>query len=126
MSGFKDQLLGDTLFDVHALARANDPKTSHDAADHVKARRLGEVLRVLSLPRFIQMGATKDEVFEHLRATDPTIERDTVSPRFKPLRKLGLVELRYGSDGKELTRTERSGRQQQVHWITAKGLAFCK
>jgi DNA-binding MarR family transcriptional regulator len=66
-----------------AYARRTDPQTSHDAADRVDVNRLeGIVLEAISNSR----GLTSKEIAEVTG-----LDKWSVSPRIKPLRKKNLV-----------------------------------
>lgn len=68
-----------------ALCRASDPLTCYEAADRVPVNQLeGRVLEALRQSIF---GLTTREI-----AREIGLERDSVSPRMKPLLNRGLVE----------------------------------
>lgn len=83
-----------------AYARSTDPTTASDAAETVsvaKAEML--VLERLRSKRLLERGATSDEM-----AKMTGIDRVTVSPRFRPLERKGLIcdsgERRRGQSGR--------------------------
>ncbi len=87
-----------------AKARSSDPITSHEAAQSIRPTNLEQV--VLDGLRLCGNGATSDELAEKMR-----MDRDSVSPRMRPLQKKGFVRLT------DQTRVGKSGRRQVV-WIT--------
>lgn len=87
-----------------AFARATDPHTSHDAAADVRLTHIEEVVFNIIKNGPIT-GMTKDDV----HAAQNRYERDSLSPRFKPLWKKGMI-VEIG------TRKAKSGKQQTV-WI---------
>lgn len=83
-----------------AYARSTDPSTASEAAETVsvaKAEML--VLSRLRTKRLLERGATSDEM-----AKLTGIDRVTVSPRFRPLERKGLIvdrgERRRGQSGR--------------------------
>lgn len=94
------------LFKTTAYARTEDPATSHIAAADTRLSEIEQVVYeiILSGPN---TGMTKDEV--HAAQTTTHHERDSISPRFKPLMKKGKI-VPMG------TRVAKSGKRQMV-WL---------
>ncbi len=92
------------LVTPRALARRADPGTSRAAARSIDASLQAIEIKVLDAIADAADGATWDEVSE-----STGLERATVSPRFKPLREMGLIR----ANG---TRKGKSGRSQTV-WV---------
>lgn len=69
-----------------AYARFSDPSTSSEAADSVSVAKAEMVVLTQLLKRPVR-GATSDEM-----ADITGIARVTVSPRFRPLERKGLIE----------------------------------
>jgi len=67
-----------------ALARATDPATSHEAAEHVDTETLET--RVLFALAIFQYGATTHQLAAYLQES-----LVTVSPRMAPLRRKGKI-----------------------------------
>ena len=89
-------------------ARNTDPATSQDAAQSVDATYLEmEVFRAIK--RRGNFGATWYELY-----TLTGIALASISPRFRPLRDKGYIEVRYGSNGEVQKRAGASGRKQTV------------
>lgn len=96
--------------DTAALARNTDPQTSHDAAADVQdrvSRAEALVLRALHS----QAPLIWDEIAE-ITGLRP----GTVSPRFAPMIRKGLIERREGE-----VRTGESGSKQREITLTTKG-----
>lgn len=90
-----------------AYARNTDPDTSHDAADSVNVCEWEA--RVLACVRMFGFnGATVDEVVDVL---GDVALRWSVSPRFAPLRRKGLVSLSW-----QKRKGHHSNKMQQV-WV---------
>ena len=85
-----------SLFD-YALARRSDPETSHAAASTVRVSELQR--RVLDAIRELDGEATIEAVADHTG-----LSLVSVSPRFKPLAKMGKI---YDTGRRA---TNRSGR----------------
>jgi DNA-binding MarR family transcriptional regulator len=88
-----------------ALARSDDPVTSHAAADSVNVSRLEGI--VLATIKQSPCGLIIDEIVDRT-----SLDKVTVSPRLRPLCKKGLV---IESDE---TRPGKSGRRQTI-WLAA-------
>ena len=88
-------------------ARNTDPSTAQDAASSVDATYLEmEVFRAIK--RRGGQGATWYELY-----TLTGIALASISPRFRPLRDKGYIEMRYNSSG-VIKRAGASGRKQIV------------
>ena len=88
--------------------RTTDPGTSQDAASSVDATALeAEVFR--GIKRRGNQGATWYELYVLLG-----IPLASISPRFRPLRSKGYIEVRYNSNGDAIKRMGPSGRRQLV------------
>lgn len=87
MGSMKDQL-GDVPYDQQAFARTTDLPTSHAAAAKVNkhVNKLEEAVANAIIARGIR-GATWDEL-----AVLTGLDKASISPRFKPLRKKGLIK----------------------------------
>jgi DNA-binding transcriptional ArsR family regulator len=114
MSRMKD-LFGDNPYPAPAArSRHTDPDTSHAAARSIEADVPRMELLVLNdLVQRGDHGGTWNEVSE-----STGLDRATVSPRFKPLREKGLVEMRE-RNGEVIKRPGYSGRGQIV-WFARK------
>lgn len=82
------------------LARASDPVTSHAAGVYVSEREQGIFAEIL-----MWLGPRGEDGGTSLEIADGTgIDRVTISPRLKPMEKLGLVartdQRRTGSTGR--------------------------
>lgn len=91
MGSMKD-ILGDDLFDPDrgAFARASDPQTSHAAAARTEHHVTWLQEQVLAAIRSCgDRGANWNEQVEITG-----IRRDKISPRWKDLRKKGMIEAR--------------------------------
>lgn len=96
-----------------AYARFNDPQTSTDAAHGISVAQAEMAVLEHLLKRPVR-GATSDEM------SDSTgIPRVTVSPRFRPLERKGLVidsgERRRGKSGRTSIVWKPSPRAIQMH-----------
>jgi DNA-binding MarR family transcriptional regulator len=90
-----------------AHARNTDPHTSKDAAQSITNVK-GLAAKVFwAIEAAGDRGAIAKEI-----AAKTGIEWQTVTPRFAPLIKAGLVERRYNTDGKLIRR-----EGQAVHWV---------
>jgi DNA-binding MarR family transcriptional regulator len=94
---------------LRALSRNTDPDTSRDAAQSLDSGSLkGMQSKVFwAIEAAGDRGAIAKEI-----AAITGIEWQTVTPRFAPLIKAGLVERRYNTDGKLIRR-----EGQAVHWV---------
>lgn len=102
----KDQL-GDEPYQPSAFARSTDPGTSHAAARSVEPKVNAMEQRVAqAIIAAGDNGRTWDEI-----ALDTGIDKATVSPRFKPLRKKNLIKAKVDQDGKRVT------REGQTVWV---------
>ena len=97
--------LFDFIPEERAFARRGDPDSSKEAAVSVEAAL--PHLQQLVLDALKAMGtATCEEVSDRVE-----LERVTISPRFKPMEKAGLIErVRDPITGKQQTRPGKSGR----------------
>lgn len=92
---------------IPGAARNTDPSTAQDAASSVDATFLEmEVFRAIK--RRGNQGATWYELY-----TLTGIALASISPRFRPLRDKGYIEMRYNSQG-VIKRAGASGRKQIV------------
>jgi predicted transcriptional regulator len=90
-----------------AHARVSDPSTSHAAANSMRGQSATE-LELLVLNKLRRMGdATSEEVADSIG-----ISLQSISPRFAPLARKGLIE-KTGE-----TREGSSGRNRQVWRVT--------
>lgn len=97
---------------TEAHARGTDPHTSHDAAADVRLTNLEDFVLYIIQNGPIT-GMTKDDV----HAAQNRYERDSLSPRFKPLwRKGKIVEVG--------TRKVKSGKNQTVWIDTDRAMSF--
>jgi hypothetical protein len=114
-------------------SRGSDPQTSWDAAGSIRGSKVNAVAKVvlLAIARSGERGANWMELSQML----PGFERQTISPRFKPLREAGLIQMheeayRVEIDGKPHlkfkthTRPGWTGRSQIVWYATPKGMAY--
>ena len=93
---------------IPGAARNTDPDTSQSAAQSVDATFLEmEVFRAIK--RRGNQGATWYEIY-----LLSGIALASVSPRLKPLRQKGYIEVRYNSNGDTIKRISPSGRFQIV------------
>jgi hypothetical protein len=105
--------------DREVYARRSDPDTSHAAADSLSkedAARLEREVATCVATRG-ERGATWDEI---VRITG--IRRQTVSPRFAPLRRKGWICKRHDEHGNIIKRRGESNRLQTV-WFSTPGAA---
>jgi len=86
----------------HKLVRRQDPDTSHEAAKKVKTADLERL--VYEVIRMFPNGCTSDQVMKCL----PNHGVQTISPRYAPLMRKGLIE----DTGER--RVASSGRNQRV------------
>lgn len=95
--------------DSEALARNTDPETSHEAAHSMDdaVTRLEKVV-TLAIRASGDRGATWDEL-----AALTGIDKASISPRFKPLRRKGQICSRT-VEGEIVKRAGNSGRGQIV------------
>jgi hypothetical protein len=104
MSGMKDQL-GETFFE-HAYARRTDLPTSHAAARRVNDKvpeleqQVYEVIKSQG-----DRGATWNEI-----ASLSGIDKGSISPRFKPLRKREMIKAKVHGD-------DVVKREHQTVWV---------
>lgn len=91
------------MADDEASARATDPWTSHEAADSIAGTRVSELQRIV-------LSALRDHgpMSAEQVADRTAIDKQSITPRFRPLRELGLVE-QTGSYS-----VNRSGRRSIV------------
>ena len=73
------------LFNGRGLARHTDPQTSHDAAKSVKVGQLQLVLL-----QELRSSEGRGLTIKELRLVSQ-IPMESISPRFAPLRKMGLI-----------------------------------
>lgn len=103
-----------------AYARSTDPETSQDAAKELKVTRLMRlVLLVLEVGDVDDQGMNWQQVSEHPIMKRNNVDRQSVSPRFKPLRKAGYIETLQ-------RRVKGYKKAQQCHRITDAGRAALK
>ena len=74
------------LFGSRGLARSSDPDTSHVAAAKISAARLEEMVYE-KIRSFGSAGCAADDVVQLM----PDIKSNSITPRFAPLIKKGLV-----------------------------------
>lgn len=84
------------------MARNTDPDTSHDAAEKVDAARLERM--VYEVICMYPLGCTSDQIMKHF----PNHGVQTISPRYAPLLRKGLI---YDTGER---RPGNLGRQQRV------------
>ena len=101
-------------------ARNTDPLTSHAAAASISVADMEfAVLRVIA--RSGSNGRTWKEQEQNCN-----LPRQTISPRWRPLCKKGLIEKRYDTQGNVLTRSGWSSRQQTVWFVTPLGVSMLR
>ena len=66
-------------------------------------------------------GATWLELWRYL---DGKLERQSISPRFRPLCEKGMLTERYTDDGRRIVRPGESNRNQTVWFATPQGEAW--
>ncbi len=88
MSRIKDAFIGDMLYEPRALARSSDPATSYAAAEKVKPK-ISHLEKMVyeAIVSAGPHGSTWNEISQRTG-----IDKASISPRFKPLRKKGLIE----------------------------------
>ncbi len=91
-------------------ARHTDPETSKVAAKSVRATSLE--IRVVQVIACCPLGATCGEIVDMTG-----LAWNTVSPRLKPLREKGLIEVRRDGEGKKITRTGKPSGRAQLVWV---------
>jgi hypothetical protein len=98
------ELLGD---DPQAFARHTDPGTSREAAARIssKVNKLEQAVAD-SIKAAGVAGRTWDEI-----AADTGLDKASVSPRFKPLRKKGVIRAKVDDASKEVR------RDRQTVWV---------
>ena len=113
MGNMKD-LLGDTLFG-EAYARGSDPNTSREAATAVEGKRASVLqLQFLKALEKYPNGLTLGQI-----ETVTGVEWKTITPRSRPLKNMGAIEVRFDQGGNIIKReSTSSGRQQEVLFIT--------
>lgn len=88
--------------ETEALARDSDPETSHEAAESFDPTYM-ESLVLATIASFGEAGGTSEQICLRL----PSVAYNTITPRFRPLLRKGLVE-EHG------TRIASTGRRQRV------------
>jgi hypothetical protein len=101
-------------------ARRSDPSTSHAAAASIVVADM-ELIVLRAIGRGGQNGKTWME-----QEQSCSLPRQTISPRWRPLSKKGLIEARYNAQGQRITRPGWSSRQQTVWFITPAGSAILR
>ena len=100
---------------VTGLARNTDPRTSHEAGASIDVADME-----LAVLRAIMRGGGNGKTWKEQEMAC-NLPRQTISPRWKPLCKKGLIEKRYDAQGKPFTRPGWSSRQQTVWFVTSLG-----
>jgi hypothetical protein len=102
----------DDLFE--AFARRTDPSTSHAAAKAVESdvARL-EMIVFLAVKAAGSRGLIWDEAGEVTG-----LDKASISPRWKPLRKKKLIKALMNEEGEVIKRRGKSGKSQIV-WVAA-------
>jgi len=90
--------------------RDTDPSTSHDAAEPIDTQRLEAVVLIAHM-KIGEQGLTWDECAALTR-----IDKASVSPRFKPLMRKGLLKIKHDENGKPVKRG--TGRRPQLVRVT--------
>lgn len=105
-----------------ASARPGDPETSHIAAGRVRGERAGLIEKqVVAVLNLMPNGGTWEEITQELKKRKKPTISGSLSPRWKKLRRLGLLEYHYDDDGEVISRINpKSQCPQQVHYITKK------
>lgn len=83
-----------------AYARHSDPATSHEAAETVDVTRLESLVEEVHKAEY-PTALTWKEVSEHQIMVDANVDRQSISPRFKPLMQKGVLETIKDKNGKE-------------------------
>ena len=94
---------------MKAHARNTDPDTSHNAAASVDQHVAKLEMEVANAIKSRKNGATWDELH---RLTG--IDKASISPRLKPLRRKKLIRAQQDADGNIIKRPGKSGRGQIV------------
>lgn len=101
--------------DLFAYARRTDPTTSHAAADFIEPF-LGKIEKAVA-DAVYNAGPHGANWFEVTLATE--IDKATVSPRFKPLCKKGILKAKRDLEGEVVTRPGFS-KKGQIVWVSTK------
>ena len=75
-----------------AAARSTDPETSHEAAEYMRDKTNTMEALVLDALRNLGGKGTAYEVEVWVQIENPAIDSNTITPRFKPLERMGKIE----------------------------------